>query len=358
MRSEISHFHLDALRKGLETMRVDDVQKAYDALRGGKVNFAVLWEPLVSKARSEIPGAHVLIDTSKAQGLVIDIALASRQIVDKDPALVETFTHAYFEALHDYLNKPPVFNAAAAYDSSKSEADAETMLRGIRFATLEDNATDWLQDSQDSPAHLAASVRQIQAILRDHQQTVDLPNDEPNAILRRATIQLVAKNRGNIAALAGAAATNANANNAASAHGLGGYYPPLTPAQWDDLSKQVRGTLLDEPIVFPPGRSDVPDDFKDQIRDAAPKLANYPNFRVVVEAHVAPGDDTPEADRALSEARSLAVKQFLMWECHVPEDRILARGKGSDEPPQRFPDESEASFGRRARRARIFLVGQ
>ena len=119
----------------------------------------------------------------------------------------------------------------------------------------------------------------------------------------------------------------------------------------------MRGTLLDEPIVFLPGQATIPDDFQASIREAAPKLANYPTFRVVVEAHVSPGD-SPEADQALSDARALEVKRFLSADCGVPEDRILARGKGSAEPPQRYPGESETAWERRARRARIFLVGQ
>ena len=73
----------------------------------------------------------------------------------------------------------------------------------------------------------------------------------------------------------------------------------------------MRGTLLDEPIVFPPGQTEIPEDFQASIRDAAPKLANYPTFRVVVEAHVSPGDSS-EADQALSEARALEVKRFLV----------------------------------------------
>ena len=248
LRSEVSHFHLDRLRPGLEKFRVDNVETAYNALRDGRVNFAVLWEPLVTRALHEIPGAHVLIDTSKAQGLVIDIALARRQLIDSDPALVQTVTHAYFEALHDYLNNPAAFTEAAAHDSGKGSADAETMLRGIRFATLDDNLQDWLRTSRDGDAGLTGSVRGIQAILRDHQQSIDLPNDDPDAILFRETIHAVAKQRTGIAALAGGAAAANNA--AAGTHRLGEYYPPLTPEQWDAVSRQVRGTLLDEPIVF------------------------------------------------------------------------------------------------------------
>ena len=119
----------------------------------------------------------------------------------------------------------------------------------------------------------------------------------------------------------------------------------------------MKGTLIDEPIVFAPGRAEIPEDFQGTIRDAVPKLANYPNFRVVVEAHVSPGD-SPEADQTLSDERALEVKRFLVAECQVPEDRVLARGKGSTETPQRYPNESDAAWNRSARRARIFLVGQ
>ena len=355
LRSEISHFHLDHLRSGLEKSRVDIVDTAFNALRDGRVDFAVLWEPLVTRARNEIPGAHVLIDTREAQGLIIDIALARRQLIDSDPQLVQTVTHAYFEAMHDYLNNPAAFTEAAAHDSGKSAADAETMLRGIRFATLDDNVQDWMRQDRDQDARIAGSVRQIQSILRDHQQSIDLPNDDPDSILYRETIRSVAQNRTGIAPLVGSSAAANNAS--AGAHRLGAYYPPLSPEQWDALSKQVRGTLLDEPIVFAPGQSEIPDDFQASIREAAPKLANYPTFRVVVEAHVSPSD-SPEADQALSDARALEVKRFLSADCGIPEDRILARGKGSTEPPQRYPGESQSAWERRARRARIFLVGQ
>lgn len=363
LRSEISHFHLDNLRPGLETSRVDTAEAAYGALQSGRVNFAVLWEPLVSKALKEIPDARVLIDTRNAQGLVIDIALASRRLVAEDPALAETVTRAYFAALHDYLNNAAAFTDAAARDAAKSPAEATTMLRGIRFATLDDNAADWLLDSRDRDARLADSVRQIQTILRDHGQRADLANDDPNTILFRGTLGAVAKRRDGIAPLSatgGSSGDGKDGKTTPSGPGgarLGEYYAPLTGAQWNDLLPLVRGTLLDEPIVFRPGQSEIPEDFQTLIRDAAPRLANYPNFRVVVEAHVGPGD-SPEADQALSDARALEVKRFLMWECRVPEERILARGRGSAEPPQRFPNETPAAWERRARRARVYLVGK
>ena len=205
LRSEISHFHLDRLRAGLEKSRVDNIDTAYNALHDKRVDFAVLWEPAVTRAKNEIPGAHVLIDTREAQGLVIDIALARRQLLDSDPALVQIVTHAYFEAVHDYLLHPAEFTDAAAHDSGKANADADTMLRGVRFDTLTDNTQEWLSDSRDHDARLTTSVNQIRAVLRDHQQRIDLPNDDPNSILFRGIVQAVGKQPDGIADVSGGA---------------------------------------------------------------------------------------------------------------------------------------------------------
>ena len=78
------------------------------------------------------------------------------------------------------------------------------MLRGIHFATLDDNLQDWLRESRDQDARLAGSVRQIQSILRDHQQRVDLINDNPYSILYRETIAAVGRQKTGIAPLTAA----------------------------------------------------------------------------------------------------------------------------------------------------------
>jgi outer membrane protein OmpA-like peptidoglycan-associated protein len=87
------------------------------------------------------------------------------------------------------------------------------------------------------------------------------------------------------------------------------------------------------------------------------KLDHYPGYRIVVEAHVSRGD-SPLADKKLSDERAEAVKRFLTWECHVPDERILAQGRGSADLPEQKPGESQTAWERRARRARVLLVGE
>ncbi len=158
LRSEISHFHLDRLRAGLEKSRVDNVETAYNALRDKRADFAVLWEPLVTRAKNEIPGAHVLIDTREAQGLVIDIALARRQLIDSDPALVQTVTHAYFEAMHDYLNNAAAFTDAAAHDSGKGAPTPRRCCAASASPRSTTTCRIGCSDTHDQDARLAGSV--------------------------------------------------------------------------------------------------------------------------------------------------------------------------------------------------------
>lgn len=342
LKAEASHFRLDNLRRRIPSMRVNTVEAAFDAFKSGKVQFAVLWEPLLSRALKEIPGAHIIIDTKHAQGIIIDIAVASRKVLADDPKLAETFTACYFGTLHELLNNPDKLKAVAAKDSGKSLSDAEIMLSGIRFVDLEEDASHWM--SLTTPK-IAESTESIAQILGDGGEPVALPNNDPYSLIFRQTITDVTRNP------KGIVATNTKARRS------GGYYKPLSGEEWSTLLTKVRGTLLDEPITFRPGSSEIPEEFQDQVRQAVPKLAHYPTYRVVVEAHVSPSDD-PDADKALSEERALAVKRFLVWECGIPEERVFNIGLGGASPLPRQPGESQVAWERRARRAKIVLVGQ
>ena len=136
-----------------------------------------------------------------------------------------------------------------------------------------------------------------------------------------------------------------------------GFYRPLTDAEWNELSRKVRGTLLDQPITFRQGSTEIPEGFREELQDAVPKLRHYPTYRIVVEAHVTSSGE-PQADQTLSEERALAVKRFLMWECGVSDERVRSIGKGASEPVARLAAESDTSLERRSRRARVILVGE
>lgn len=343
LRAETTHFRLERLRPRIAQMRVDSVDQAFARLQRGEVDFAVLWEPQTSRALAEIRGAHRLIDTQHAQGIIIDLCLASRGVVAKEPELAETVTRAYFQALHQMMNDPHAFRQAAARDTNQSAEIAGTMLGGIRFATLEDNVDSWLAQRKGA-AQLDLSFDAIARILRDHNVGVSLPSDDLLSLIYRPLVNRVAANRRDIPALSARRTVDS------------GFYRPLTDAEWQSLGHKVRGTLLEQPITFRPGSTEIPEDFQDELREAVPKLRHYPTYRILVEAYVSKSGDA-EADHALSEERALAVKRFLMWECGVADERVRSEGKGSTEMVASLPGESAIAFERRNRRAKLVLVG-
>lgn len=344
LRSQITHFRLDNLRQRMPSMGKNSVEETFNALKSGQADFAVLWEPFKTKALQEIPDTKVLIDTTQAQGLIIDIFLASRTELSQNPQDVAKVAQAYFETLHEWLNSPATLAEAAlrdinARDHKKSMSDAEEMLKGIQFASLQDNTMPkgWMGESDPK---LATSIAQISRILENQGIPVRLQQGDPNTILLRKPVKEVT----GIAAVANAKPP------------LGTYYQPLSTSEWTDLSKKIKGTLLDTPILFRPGQSEIPEETQEELKEAAPKLAHYPSYRIIVEAHSF--GNSPEVDKALSEERAAEVKRFLMWECSIPDERILATGKGDEEALAQQPGENPAAHARRNRRARILLVGE
>lgn len=344
LRSQITHFKLDTLRKRLPEFGTDSVEQAYDQLKSGKSQFAVLWEPFKTRALQEIPNAKVIIDTTQARGLIIDVFLASRKTLANDPELANIVGRAYFTTLHGFLNNPTTLAEAALRDINvrdhrKSIKDATEMLKGIHFTSLTENTEAGGWTGNTSPK-LALSTSQLTNILENQNTRVNLPNRDPGTIIYRKTTQ----------GLKGILPVNNETPR------LNEFYKPLSESEWNDLARKVKGTLLDTPIFFRPGQREIPEETMEELQEAVPKLAHYPNYRIIVEAHSFGND--PKTDLELSEERAAEVKRSLVWDCKVPEDRVLAVGKGSSQTLARGPDEGEAAFARRNRRAKILLVGE
>ena len=320
------------------------VEEAYNAYKSGEADFAVLWEPFKSKALQEIPGTKVLIDTTQAKGLIIDIFVAARKELQANPKDVDIITRAYFQTLHEWLNSPTKLTEAilrdiSVRDDKKSMTDAQEIVEGIKFASLQDNTfpKGWM--GEEDPK-LVTSINQLSRILNNQGTPTNLQNGDPYSIVFRKAVQEI----------------NDLPPVKDSKPELGAYYKPLSTKEWDILSQEVKGTLLDTSILFRPGQSQIPEDFQAQLQEAAPKLEHYPTYRIIVEAHSY--GNSPEADLALSEERAAEVKRFLMWECSIPDERILAVGRGSEAALPRNPEENNNAYARRNRRAKILLVGE
>ncbi|MBI4024455.1 MAG: OmpA family protein [Verrucomicrobia bacterium] len=353
LKAEVAHFKLNDLLPQVGGFRVDNVEAAYKKLALGQIDFAVLWEPFVSRALKEITGAKSLINTAQAQGIVIDVAIASRKLVAKDPDVTERVARAYFSALHEYLNSAPAFHELAAADSGKDEVTAGQMLNGIKFVSFADNCHEWFSVAKKGgEERLTDSIRRIEKILAAVGDLKDDPlQGNPYTIVNSHLLQGIFDKQGDrwLPPSPNVSVSTATMKPSSA------FFRSLAEQDWQKAARNIVGTLVDRPITFDTGQSEIPDEFQDLLRDATYKLAHYPTQRIVIEAHVSPGDN-PQMDQELSEQRALAIKGFLVKECNVSEERIWARGLGAANPPNMYPDESAQAWKRRCRRAKIYLV--
>jgi NitT/TauT family transport system substrate-binding protein len=87
-----------------------------------KVDAAVTWEPWVTKSKAT-PHGHVLVDSSKTPGLITDVLIFRRDVIDKRSRDIQGVVNAW--------NK-----AVAYWEKNQAEAN-ELMAKGLG---------DWLKD--------------------------------------------------------------------------------------------------------------------------------------------------------------------------------------------------------------------
>ncbi len=344
LKSQISHFGLEVLGQNISSFRVDEDQKAFQALKQGKVDFAVLWEPYVSRALKEIPNATKLLDSSRVKNLIVDVGIASRQLVVREPQVLEKVTEAYFSSLKNLLNDESLMLKLAQADSGLTQDATKQTLSGIRFANYGSNTQQWFPVSGTSN-RTAQSISGIQRILLDIGDLSSMT--DPSQLMSSRTLQRLAGNSKTHGMLMAGASGRIGQ--------LGSYFSSLGEKEWEALVKKATGTLLEKPITFASGSFEIPEEFQEDLLQATSKLEHYPYHRLIIQAHVSKGQD-PVIDQELSDERAKAIKDFLIRNTSIQENRIHAQGRGAKELLTRRANESSRAWKRRLRRARILIA--
>jgi hypothetical protein len=107
-RVVISHFHLNHLSKTpFETVNdARDVFENYRKSQPDAKQVYVLWEPWVSKILDN-PNTHVLVDSSKFQGYIMDVIVVNRDFLYKNKDTVKAIIESYFRVLYQYRDNMP-----------------------------------------------------------------------------------------------------------------------------------------------------------------------------------------------------------------------------------------------------------
>ncbi|MSP90662.1 MAG: hypothetical protein EXR79_02470 [Myxococcales bacterium] len=288
----------------------------------------VLWEPYVSKAVHD--GAHVLLDSGKVKGMIIDTLVVERRFLSEHPDVVEQVVAAWLRTVHAASLTPDglatlVADDAKAAGEPLTAAQARQLAAGVHWKnTLENYAHFGLQDGVAGRGdHLEDAIdRVVRVLVTTHALAADPLPGRASTILFPGALKAM-KERGfhpgkALAVMPGPGAGTAGLDSATVLAKVTepAPVPALAPAAWAAL--QAVGTMRVEPIEFTRGTADLSIQAQRDLDDIVGHLDTLPAYYLRVEGHARAAGDADE-NLKLAQARADAVVQYLLLRHVVPE---------------------------------------
>lgn len=160
-RVVVNRFALESLGDDY-SVPVDDiheVMRRYKASKPSDPAVYLVWEPYVSELL-ENPATHVVVDSSRFPSTIVDVIVASRDFLLKNPDVVRDTVRAYLTAVHQYRDQQALLDLVMA-DAQKNgaplnEAAAKKLVEGI-----------WWKNTQENLAHMGVVPNQSATYMED-----------------------------------------------------------------------------------------------------------------------------------------------------------------------------------------------
>ncbi len=300
----------------------EDVYKKLKSADPDKPTAYVLWEPYVTKALA-IDGVHLLLDSSKLKGYIVDVLVVQREFLDSQRELVTHVVQAYLRANYDYTNQNDgllsIIEAdAKQYGDSLSRNEANQLVKGIEWRNTVENYAHFGvitgAEAKDSEK-LETMIGKIMQVLV---KTKSLPADP------------LAGNYGNLF-FEGILRSlhhdkfHPGMLNAGDSAGLEDIFVdtapvveekvredvtlnPLTDDNWNTLAPVAAMKI--EPIQFGRGNARILPGSKRALADIASNLKSFPQYYLRVVGHTRKEGD-PAANKVLATQRAEAAANAL-----------------------------------------------
>lgn len=318
-RIVLAHFNLPNL-PAKWWVEANGPKGVYQQLRAGGAGAPqayVLWEPFVSLALAE-KGVHVLLDSSRLRGYIVDVLVVQRTFLQQHPDKVRQFVEAYFRAAYAYAQGADGWVKLVQEDAREggagvaSEAQARQIVQGIWWKnTLENYAHFGLAApaGQVGLEHLEDVIAKIVDVLVKTKALASDPLERKYHTLFYpqilAELQREKFHPGRAAGVIPGLGPDGPADEQIRRDQESG---ELTPGQWGQL--QPVGELRVEPIVFSRGSATLSLESERDLRALARRLESFPRFYLRILGQTrAEGD--PEANRLLAQGRAEAVRAHL-----------------------------------------------
>lgn len=346
VKTVAAHFDVGLFRSPANFIEADGSEAAFDLLREGKADIAVLWEPDVSRAIDDDDFVR-LLGTEDTKQLIVDILIASQNVARREPDMILTLMRAYYRTLKFYRDEPDelINDIASKYKIRKGIA--EQLLGGVAWASLNENAERWYGINSQGFAQeaLIDTIESAMDILLDNGDfnRNPLANNDPYLLINSSFVKQMFES---FAQAGTFTSEGANDNQAVD-------FSALSESQWRAL--QEVGSLKSRNIAFASGTSDLTLEGKAQVDDLIDDLQHYPHFRVEVRGHTGLRGDA-NANLALSQERADSVLRYVDITHGLDQNRIRAVGFGANRPLPKKPGESDRAYNYRLPRVEIVLV--
>jgi outer membrane protein OmpA-like peptidoglycan-associated protein/ABC-type nitrate/sulfonate/bicarbonate transport system substrate-binding protein len=340
--SMITNFDLDNLRRGKDwRVELGGSEAVLAKAKAGEGDCFVMWEPQVQQALAADSRLKVVYSSKDFSGYIVDVIVMHRDFITERTGDAVRFLESYFATMRSYAGQRKQFMDDMALVTGLKGDVLKAVLDEIHWYDLAENASQMFGLNMGVSVGVESGIYNVMAddimLLRKTKQLDSDPLSDPRTIVNSALLGTVLQR------LPVEMAQNTQKRS----------FVQLSDSEWKTLKEM--GTLRDTEITFQQGTYDLTLENASKADAIGDLLAkNYPDTRVIVRGHTAPGDDEEENVR-LSSNRAEAVLKRLTVVKGIDPNRIRAEGVGSAMPPTRRQGESPRDMLNRRSRVEIIL---
>lgn len=299
-----------------EVVEVEESTQAYELLKSdSRVAIAILWEPFVSKARKE--GNTVVLSSSDVPDAIIDVIVASNQLIQNRPEDLSQFLTLYYQHTDQLIRDAGALSQQIGKDGNLSTQDATSVSKGIDFFTaLESN--QWMNSGI-----LAKRIEATSAVLSLTGETAGLVQNPRTLYTQDFIVQAVTNSEQLVASIA---ATDPELAKVLRGQKSSTTKAQVTPQQIQS-APQVGNFKVRGEVKFATGSAVLSGDSQSTLKALAQEINEFNPSTIAVNV-VGHTSKTGSAatNQILSQQRAQVVANFLRSQGVRP--NLVAEGKG------------------------------
>lgn len=303
-----------------EVVEVEESTQAYELLQSDPgVAIAILWEPLVSKARKD--GNTVVLSSRDVPDAIIDVIVASDRLIKQRPEDLSQFLTLYYQHTDQLLRDAGALSQQIGEDGNLAAHDAASVSNGIDFFTALESG-QWM-----SVGTLEQRIEATSAVLALTGDTSGVVEHPSQLYTRDFIAQAVNNTKQVIAAIAAtdpelAQVLQGKKSSAAKAN---------VSQQQIQAAPKVGNFKVQGEVKFATGSAVLTADSQATLKALATEINEFnPNtIAINVVGHTSK-TGSAATNQILSQQRSQVVAQYLR--SHRVRPHLVAEGKGFSAP--------------------------